>query len=241
MHTAYVSQHLLSGPHWADKEVVCHSCRKRESRSSPKYLRIWLGRFALPSEGHASDGRDLIPNSTVSVVELYCTKVGRGRRICLLPAWGQKNQTTPKYCTIPGSNNKVGFGNNTLVKYILRHLNSSIVFLCKKIKYVARQHHRYEDRGVRPAHTSLRGARPSSHRGPRQLHSLRDRKRAGQGWTRSASTGRWFTPPEGRRPPREGLATDPDLRLQIHLPPCWPADFVTSPAWPSSSHSPAVH
>lgn len=36
--------------------------------------------------------------------------------------------------------NKVGFGNNVLVKSILRHLNSYIIFLCKKIKYASKQH-----------------------------------------------------------------------------------------------------
>lgn len=35
---------------------------------------------------------------------------------------------------------KVGFGNNTPVKYILRHLNCYIIFLCKKIKYASKQH-----------------------------------------------------------------------------------------------------
>lgn len=93
---------------------------------------------------------DLISDITVTTtVALHCTEGGTGRPCepfvtyydCF-PASEKKKKRNKLRHTVPplAVTNKVHWGSNALVKYIVRHLNRCVIFLCKKIKYASQQH-----------------------------------------------------------------------------------------------------
>lgn len=86
---------------------------------------------------------DLVSNITVTYS--IAQKVVQGKHVCFLSlsmtvsCIRGKKKINSNIIPPLAATNKVYFGNNALVKYILRHLSRYIIFLCKKIKYSSKQ------------------------------------------------------------------------------------------------------